>query len=44
MQPIELAHVYITPYTAKKNLKSVKPFGKASDQKTILSRSPMKKV
>lgn len=43
-QSIELAHIYVTPYTARKNLKTVKPIGKSSDLKTVLSRSPMKKV
>jgi hypothetical protein len=43
-QSVELLHAYITPYTVKKNLKTVKPISKASDLKTILSRNPMKKV
>ena len=43
-QPIELLHAYITPYTVKKNLKTVQPMSKASNLNQIVSKNQLKKV
>jgi len=42
-KPFELIHVYINPYTVKKNLKTVKPISKSAQMKSVLSNAPMKK-
>jgi hypothetical protein len=43
-QPVELVHAYITPFTVKKSLKTVKPLSQAHDLKHVVSKNPMKKV
>ena len=43
-QPIELVHAYISPYTVKKTLQTVKPLSQSPDLKHVLSKNPLKKV
>lgn len=41
---IEVAHLFVTPFTVKKNLRLVEPISKAANLKPILSTAPLKKI
>jgi len=41
---MEIVHIFVTPYTAQKSLKSIKPISKSGSIKTILSGKPLKKA
>merc|ERR1711971_1340848 len=41
---IEVAHLFVTPFTIKKNLRLVEPISKAANLKPILSTAPLKKI
>merc|ERR1719232_1260931 len=41
---VEAIHMFITPYTVKKNLKMIRPPSKESTMKPILSGTPLKKA
>ena len=40
----EMAHLFVTPFTVKKNLRLVEPISKAANLKPILSGVPLKKI
>jgi hypothetical protein len=41
---IEAIHIYIKPFTVKKNLRKIEPVSKSTNLKTILSGEPLKEV
>lgn len=41
---VEAIHMFITPYTVKKNLKMIRPPSKESTMKPVLSGTPLKKA